>query len=33
MDQLHPGRHNPGGTNIPLDFELIVRRSTARPRR
>jgi LacI family repressor for deo operon, udp, cdd, tsx, nupC, and nupG len=33
MDQLHPGRHNPGGTNIPLYFELIVRRSTARPRR
>jgi len=31
MDQLHPGRQNLGGTNIPLDFELIVRRSTARP--
>jgi LacI family transcriptional regulator, repressor for deo operon, udp, cdd, tsx, nupC, and nupG len=31
MDQLHPGRHDLGGANIPLDFELIVRRSTARP--
>ena len=30
MDQLHPGRHDLGGDNIPLDFELIVRRSTAR---
>jgi DNA-binding LacI/PurR family transcriptional regulator len=30
MDQLHPGRHDLGAGNIPLDFELIVRRSTAR---
>ena len=31
MDQLHPGLHDLGGSNIPLDFELIVRRTTARP--
>ena len=31
MDQLHPGRAARGDGNIPLDFELIVRRSTARP--
>ena len=32
MDQLHPGRREPGSVNTPLHFELIVRSSTARPR-
>ena len=31
MDQLHPGRREPGSVNTPLHFELIVRSSTARP--
>jgi len=31
MDLLHPGRAALGGGDIPLDFELIVRRTTARP--
>jgi len=32
MDQLHPARSGLGAGNTPLDFELIVRSSTARPR-
>lgn len=31
MDQLHPGRENHGG-HTPLNYELVVRSSTARPR-
>lgn len=31
MSQLHPGRSEESASNIPLDFELIVRSSTARP--
>jgi LacI family transcriptional regulator, repressor for deo operon, udp, cdd, tsx, nupC, and nupG len=31
MDQLHPGRKTLGSANIPLEFDLIVRSSTARP--
>jgi len=31
MDQLHPGRSDVSTINTPLDFELIVRSSTARP--
>ena len=31
MDQLHPGGADAGSLNTPLDFELIVRQSTARP--
>jgi len=32
MDQLHPARRTPA-ENFPLRFELIVRSSTAAPRR
>lgn len=32
MDQLHPARSGLGAGNTPLDYELIVRSSTARPR-
>ena len=31
MDQLHPGRREQGSLNTPLEFDLIVRSSTARP--
>jgi DNA-binding LacI/PurR family transcriptional regulator len=31
MDQLHPETRAKGSVNTPLDFELIVRSSTARP--
>jgi LacI family repressor for deo operon, udp, cdd, tsx, nupC, and nupG len=31
MDQLHPGRRELGSLNTPLEFDLIVRSSTARP--
>jgi LacI family repressor for deo operon, udp, cdd, tsx, nupC, and nupG len=31
MDQLHPGRREKGSLNTPLNFDLIVRSSTARP--
>ena len=31
MDQLHPGREK-GGGHTPLNYELVVRSSTARPR-
>ena len=32
MDQLHPGTREKGSLNTPLEFDLIVRSSTARPR-
>ena len=32
MDQLHPGTREKGSLNTPLNFDLIVRSSTARPR-
>jgi DNA-binding LacI/PurR family transcriptional regulator len=31
MDQLHPGRRERGSLNTPLNFDLIVRSSTAKP--
>jgi LacI family transcriptional regulator, repressor for deo operon, udp, cdd, tsx, nupC, and nupG len=32
MDQLHPGRREKGSLNTPLNYDLIVRSSTSRPR-
>ncbi len=33
MEELHPGRRVEGSSNTAMHFELIVRQSTARPRR